>query len=150
MRSSRVLVAPLLALTLAGCGVTSSASREMGNDGVSPPAPKTLGVNAYLWQASLDTLSFLPLASTDPFGGLIISGWYTASSSPDERIKVMVHIMDRGLRADGLKIAVFRQERHGTEWRDAKATPYAARKLEDAILTRARELRLATRAPQRT
>ena len=150
MRCSRVLAAPLLALALAGCGMTSTASREMGNDGVSAPAPKTLGVNAYLWQASLDTLSFLPLASTDPFGGVIISGWYIAPASPDERIKVLVHIMDRGLRADGLKVAVFRQERHGAEWRDAKSTPDAARKLEDAILTRARELRLATRAPQRT
>ena len=71
----------------------------------------TLGVNSYLWHASLDTLSFLPLTSADPVGGVIISEWYVAPSSPNERLKVTVYIMDRSLRADGLKVVVFRQLR---------------------------------------
>jgi hypothetical protein len=101
-------------------------------------------VNSYLWHASLDTLSFLPLVSADPFGGVIISEWYVAPTSPDERLKVTVYIMDRALRADGLKVVVFRQTRNGTAWQDAQPSPDTAHKLEDSILTRARELRLAT------
>jgi uncharacterized protein DUF3576 len=104
----------------------------------------TLGVNSYLWHATLDTLSFLPLTSADPFGGVIISEWYVAPTSPDERLKVTIYIMDRALRADALKVVVFRQVRNGTIWQDATASPDTAHKLEDSILTRARELRLAT------
>ena len=99
-----------MVLTLAGCGSPSSRSvdREMGSDGVSVTA-RTLGVNAYLWHASLDTLSFLPLASVDPFGGVIISDWYVPPASPGERMKITVHVMDRALNADGVKVRVFRQ-----------------------------------------
>jgi hypothetical protein len=104
----------------------------------------TLGVNSYLWHAALDTMAFMPLSSADPFGGVIITDWYVAPNSPDERLKVTVYIMDRALRADGLKVVVFRQTRNGTVWADAAASPDTAHKLEDAILTRARELRLAT------
>ena len=115
----------------------------MGADGVSATAPRILGVNAYLWHASLDTLSFLPLASVDPFGGVIISGWYVPPASPDERMKITVHVMDRALSADGVKVRVFRQERNGADWQYAATNPDTARKLEDTILTRARELRQA-------
>ena len=104
----------------------------------------TLGVNSFLWHASLDTLRFLPLASADPFGGVIISEWYVAPASPNERLKVTVYIMDRTLRADGLKVVVFRQVRQGNVWADAQPSPDTAHKLEDSILTRARELRLAS------
>jgi hypothetical protein len=104
----------------------------------------TLGVNSYLWHASLDTLSFLPLVSADPFGGVIISDWYVAPTSPDERLKVTIYIMDRSLRADGLKVVVFRQTRNGATWGDAAPSADTAHKLEDSILTRARELRLAS------
>ena len=146
MRRYRVLAACLLVLTLAACGSPNAGSRnrEMGADGVSAPAPKNLGVNAYLWRASLDTLSFLPLVSVDPFGGVIISDWYAPPTSPAERLKITVHIMDRTLGADGLKVSVFRQVRRGADWQDAETNPDTARRLEDAILTRARELRLAT------
>ena len=82
----------------------------------------TLGVNSYLWHASLDTLSFLPLAIADPFGGVIISEWYVAPTSPDERLKVTVYIMDRALRADGLKVVVFRQTR-SRHWLAAMPRP---------------------------
>ena len=143
----RVLPALLCALVLAGCGSSNDGSREMdtGTSAIASGSTRvTLGVNSYLWHASLDTLSFLPLVSADPFGGVIISEWYVAPSSPNERLKVTVYIMDRSLRADGLKVVVFRQTRNGNVWQDAQASPDTAHKLEDSILTRARELRLAT------
>ncbi|HEY0265233.1 MAG TPA: DUF3576 domain-containing protein [Rhizomicrobium sp.] len=146
----RVLPALLCALVfapaLAGCGSSNDGSKDMdtGTGIVSGSSRMTLGVNSYLWHASLDTLSFLPLTSADPFGGVIISEWYVAPNSPDERLKVTVYIMDRTLRADGLKVVVFRQTRNGTVWQDAQPSPDTAHKLEDSILTRARELRLAT------
>ena len=143
----RVLPALLCALILAGCGSSNDGAREMdtGTSSITSGSSRlTLGVNSYLWHASLDTLSFLPLVSADPFGGVIISEWYVAPTSPDERLKVTVYIMDRALRADGLKVVVFRQTRSGTAWQDAQPSPDTAHKLEDSILTRARELRLAT------
>jgi hypothetical protein len=108
-----------------------------------------LGVNAYLWQASLDTLSFLPLLSADPFGGVIITDWYVPTPGVGERLKVTVYVMDRTLRADGLKVVVFRQTRNGTNWQYAQGNADTERKLEDAILTRARDLRLAAMHMQR-
>jgi hypothetical protein len=143
----RVVPALLCALILAGCGSSNDGAREMdtGTSAIASGSTRvTLGVNSYLWHASLDTLSFLPLVSADPFGGVIISEWYVAPSSPNERLKVTVYIMDRSLRADGLKVVVFRQTRNGNVWQDAQASPDTAHKLEDSILTRARELRLAT------
>jgi hypothetical protein len=143
----RVLPALLFALVLAGCGSSNDGAREMdtGTSAIASGSSRvTLGVNSYLWHASLDTLSFLPLVSADPFGGVIISEWYVAPTSPNERLKVTVYIMDRALRADGLKVVVFRQTRTGAAWQDAQASPDTAHKLEDSILTRARELRLAT------
>jgi hypothetical protein len=144
----RVLPALLCALVLAGCGSSSDDGMKEMDTGTSSIASgstrMTLGVNSYLWHASLDTLSFLPLLSADPFGGVIISEWYVAPTSPDERLKVTIYIMDRALRADALKVVVFRQVRNGTIWQDATASPDTAHKLEDSILTRARELRLAT------
>jgi hypothetical protein len=143
----RVLPALLCALALAGCGSSNDGAREMdtGTSAIASGSSRvTLGVNSYLWHASLDTLSFLPLTSADPFGGVIISEWYVAPSSPNERLKVTVYIMDRALRADGLKVVVFRQTRSTAGWADATPSPETAHKLEDSILTRARELRLAT------
>ena len=147
----RVLPALLCALVLAGCGSSNDGSREMdtGTSAIASGSTRvTLGVNSYLWHASLDTLSFLPLVSADPFGGVIISEWYVAPSSPNERLKVTVYIMDTALRADGLKVVVFRQVKNANAWQDAQPSPDTARKLEDSILTRARELRLATLGQQ--
>ena len=90
------------------------------------------------------SVSFLPLVSADPFGGVIISEWYVPPTSPTERLKVTVYIMDRALRADALKVVVFRQVATNGAWQDAQPSPDTAHKLEDSILTRARELRLAT------
>ena len=147
----RVLPALLCALVLAGCGSSNDGSRDMdtGTSTIASGSTRmTLGVNSYLWHASLDTLSFLPLVSADPFGGVIISEWYVAPTSPDERLKVTIYIMDRNLRADGLKVVVFRQTLAGGAWQDATPSPDTAHKLEDSILTRARELRLATLGQQ--
>lgn len=143
----RVLPVLLSALVLAGCGSSNDGAREMdtGTSAIASGSTRvTLGVNSYLWHATLDTLSFLPLVSADPFGGVIISEWYVAPTSPNERLKVTVYIMDRALRADGLKVVVFRQVRNANGWQDAQASADTAHRLEDSILTRARELRLAT------
>ncbi len=103
-----------------------------------------IGVNSYLWRASLDTVSFMPLASADPFGGVIITDWYSPTDAPDERFKVNVYILGRDLRADGLRAAVFRQRQDATgNWNDAGVTEQTNVDLENAILTRARQLRIA-------
>ena len=104
-----------------------------------------IGVNSYLWRATLDTISFMPLASADPFGGVIITDWYTPPESPTERFKMSVYILDRQLRADGVRVAVFRQNRDNRGWSDAGVTEETAVNLENAILTRARQLRFAGR-----
>jgi len=102
-----------------------------------------IGVNSFLWRASLDTLSFLPIASADPFGGVILTDWYTPPGSTAERLKVNVYIMGRQLRANGVKVSVFRQTLEGGQWRDQPQNLDTAAKLEDTILTRARQLRIA-------
>ncbi len=103
-----------------------------------------IGVNAFLWRASLDTISFMPLTSADPFGGVIITDWYSPPETPAERFKMTVYILDRRLRADGLKVAVFRQEKTSADWVDSGVTDATARQLENAILHRARQIRLNT------
>ena len=101
-----------------------------------------IGVNSFLWRASLDTLAFMPLASADPFGGVIITDWYTPQATPNERFKVTIYILDRVLRADGVRIAVFRQVLSGDQWQDAVVSPDTQTNLENAILLRARQLRV--------
>lgn len=103
-----------------------------------------IGVNSFLWRASLDTVSFMPLVSADPFGGVIITDWYSPPQSPDERFKVNVYILGRALRADGIRASVFRQQLNASAgWVDAAIAPNTATDLENAILTRARQMRIA-------
>ncbi len=102
-----------------------------------------IGVNSFLWRATLDTVSFMPLASADPFGGVILTDWYTDPKTPNERVKVNAFILDRELKADGVRVRTFRQQSVDGQWRDAPVAEETGRKLEDAILTRARELRIA-------
>lgn len=103
-----------------------------------------IGVNSYLWRASLDTLSFMPLSSADPFGGVIITDWYTPVESPGERFKVTVYILDRRLRADGIRVSAFKQNLDSTNnWIPVQLTPKTITNLENSILRRARELRIA-------
>lgn len=146
MQIRSLLLCALILPTLAGCGSDSSTTdMDTGSTIVAGGNNRlTLGVNSYLWHASLDTLSFMPLQSADPFGGVIISDWYVAPTAPDERLKVTIYIMDRNLRADALKVVVFRQTRGANGWTDAAASPDTAHQLENSILTRARELHLST------
>jgi hypothetical protein len=103
-----------------------------------------LGVNSYLWRATLDTLGFMPLSSADPFGGVIITDWYEDPKAKGERFKVNVLILDKTLRADGVKVTLFKQKLDAKGvWRDTEVEAHLARDLEDTILTRAREMRLA-------
>lgn len=102
-----------------------------------------IGVNSFLWRATLDTVSFMPLASADPFGGVIITDWYSPPEAPQERYKMSVYILGRELRADGVKVAVFRQRLNGNGWAEAAVAKETAGNLEDQILTRARQLRIA-------
>ncbi len=112
-----------------------SASKE---NVVSAP----VAVNAYLWRASLDTLAFMPLTSADPFGGVIISEWYAPPETPEERFKVNIYILGPTLRADGLRISIFRQTRAGGVWSDAPVNAEMTTEFENAVLSRARDLRL--------
>ena len=102
-----------------------------------------IGVNSFLWRASLDTISFMPLSSADPFGGVIITDWYSPPETPRERIKLNVYILGRELRADGLRVSLFRQTRASQLWQEANVDPKTVREIENAILKRARELRIA-------
>lgn len=142
----RALTVVLSALLLTACGSSGDPQdTTAGTTAISGDSGRiTLGVNSYLWHATLDTLAFMPMASADPYGGVIITDWYSAPQNPDERMKLTIYILDRRLRADGLRVAVFRQTRSAGGWADAQVNPDTATKLEDAILTRARELRLAS------
>jgi len=174
-RIRTAFAAPLIfaSLALAGCSGnwsdTSGATKEPGRDtsykfgsllgtegGLnlfggnskkkSDVDPNGVAVNSYLWRASLDTLSFMPIASADPFGGVILTDWYTPPETPNERFKVNLYILDRQLRADGVRVSVFRQQRAGNDWRDTAVAQDTAGQLEDAVLTRARQLRVAQQA----
>lgn len=103
----------------------------------------SISVNGYLWRASLDTISFLPLNTADPFGGVIITEWYTPPESPNERFKVNIYILDKALRADGLRVTVFRQRQTSEQrWIEAKVNQKTGTDLENAILKRARQMRV--------
>ncbi|WP_017932339.1 DUF3576 domain-containing protein [Robiginitomaculum antarcticum] len=107
------------------------------------PAPK-IGVNSYLWRASLETLNFMPMSDIDPFGGVILTEWYSNPEAPQERLKVNVYILDTQLRADALKVGVFKQVQGANGWQDAPVDADTGRTIENAILTRARELYIAS------
>ena len=150
--------APLAAvgLLLAGCGSgrghfdyqSSPGTTPAATSGSDKPVSWAIGdsaqvaVNAFLWRASLETLSFLPVASADPFGGIILTDWYAPPETPDTRFKLNVYLLSSTLRADGLKIAVFRQQRDdGGEWRDAGVGAEVASAFENAVIVRARDIR---------
>lgn len=132
------------ALFLTGCGATRAV---LGNDGgQSDGAVEAgIGVNSYLWRASLDTLSFMPLLTADPWGGVINYDWYINPQAPNERFKAVVYILDTRLRADALNVTVNRQVRNAAgEWVDAPVTPQTETDIENSILTRARQIRLSS------
>ncbi|HEY4252437.1 MAG TPA: DUF3576 domain-containing protein [Roseomonas sp.] len=123
-----------------GRGLTSEGGDGGGGSGGG--AATGLGVNAYLWRATLDTLSFMPLASADPFGGVIITDWYSPAASPGERFKATAYVLGRQLRSDGIRVSLFRQTRGSNgQWVDAPVSTSTGAELEDRVLARARELR---------
>jgi len=127
---------------ITGEGITIVGKTDEDKAALASP----LGVNSFLWRATLDTLSFMPLVSADPFGGVIITDWYEDPQKPGERFKVNALILDKTLRADGVKLTVFKQKidksvKNG--WRDQQVDTTLARSLEDTILTRARQMKLA-------
>jgi hypothetical protein len=117
----------------------------IGGDDDGDSAQTGIGVNAYLWRATLDTISFMPLSSADPFGGAVITEWYNPPESEDERFKLNAFIMDKQLTANAINVKVFRQIRQGDNWQDAETSDKMATELENAILTRARRMRVADR-----
>jgi hypothetical protein len=145
MRSLIILAvaAPLLAACGSLFGSSSSSSEAIQGEAAEASAPQ-LGVNGYLWRAALDTLHFMPLKSADQVGGVIITEWYAEPANPNEQVKVTVYISDRRLRADAVKVSVFRQIRSASGWVDAQVNADTASKLENAILARARQLHIAS------
>jgi Domain of unknown function (DUF3576) len=106
-------------------------------------ANTNIQVNAYLWRATLDTLSFMPLVSADPFGGVIITDWYSPASAPDTRFKANAYILSKTLTADAIQVSVFEQQQQGGQWVDVQADPSIASGLEDRILAHAADLQAA-------
>jgi len=136
-------VAALGALALTACS-SGPKLPFTGGGKSSQTAQSPISVNGYLWRASLDTLAFMPLASADPYGGVIITDWYVNPETPNERFKATVYILDSRLRADGLNVSVFKQVRDAAgNWVDAQAASQTEADLENAILSRARQLRLS-------
>ncbi|RZO68883.1 MAG: DUF3576 domain-containing protein [Parvularculaceae bacterium] len=134
----------LSVMALASCSSDGKDNRNVALGSYSLGGSTTATtVNRYLWAASLETLDFLPVFSADPIAGLIITDWYADPQSPQERFKLSVYILDSALRADALRISVFRQLQNPEgRWIDSTVNPATGREIENAILTRARQLRL--------
>ncbi len=141
-RPSRSMLALAALASLAACG----GGRKVAKSDLAASKITTIGVNSYLWRASLDTLSFMPLVQTDSNGGVIVTDWYANPQTPSERIKVTVTILDQDLRADAVRVAAIRQVNQGGQWVAAPVQAATIQKLEDIILTRARDLRRASLA----
>jgi hypothetical protein len=136
IRLLRTAILGSLAASLAACGGGDRPKADLAASQVT-----TIGVNSYLWRASLETLSFMPLLQTDSNGGVIVTDWYVNPNVPTERVKFTVSILDRDLRADALRVAGLRQTNQNGQWVDAPVQAATVQKMEDIILTRARGLR---------
>jgi Domain of unknown function (DUF3576) len=135
----RITLAALIAiLPLTACA--SGDKRPRAAD-LAASRMTTIGINSYLWRAALDTVGFMPLVQTDSNGGVIVTDWYTNPSAPNERMKLTVTILDQDLRADALRVAASRQVSQSGAWIDVPVQAATVQKLEDIILTRARDLR---------
>ena len=150
VRAASLLLPVALAFSLSACGFIQ---RDIGKTLGKAPEDRvrtadlaasqitTIGVNSYLWRAALDTLSFAPLAQTDSNGGVIVTDWYANPNTPNERVKITATILDADLRADALRVAASRQVMQGGQWVDAPVAAATVQRLEEIILTRARDLR---------
>ena len=135
-RPATLAMALAASATLAACGGGERPEADLAASQVT-----TIGVNSYLWRASLEAVSFAPLLQADSNGGVIVTDWYANPSNPGERVKVTITILDQDLRADALRVAASRQVAQGGGWVDAPVQTATVQKLEDIILTKARELR---------
>jgi len=142
IRPLRTVALIALAASLTACGGGRNKA-QLASD-VAAAKVTTIGVNSYLWRASLETLSFMPLLQTDSNGGVIVTDWYVNPNQPAERMKMTVSILDADLRADAVRVAPQRQVLSNGNWVDAAVQAATAQKLEDIILTKARDLRRAT------
>lgn len=138
-RLLRTAILGSVALTLSACG----GGKDRPRADLAASKVTTIGVNAYLWRAALDTISFMPILQTDSNGGVIVTDWYVNPNLRTERMKVTVSILDRDLRADALRVTALRQVEQGGRWVDSPVEAATVQKLEDIILTRARDLRRA-------
>jgi hypothetical protein len=154
VRGASVALVAVGLMTLGACAHHSNQPETYGTTrgflGIGHKAPPPaaaiagIGVNSYLWRASLDTLAFMPLSSADPYGGVIITDWYVNPEKPDERFKATVYILDTRLRADGLNVTVFKQVKQPDgAWADSPSAAQTQVDIENSILTRARQLRLS-------
>ena len=150
VRPALIALSLATALSLSACGFVrddisktfgGSAEAEGRKADLAASQTTTIGVNSYLWRAALDTLSFAPLAQTDSNGGVIVTDWYINPNTPSERVKVSATILDADLRADALRVAASRQVLQGGQWIDAPVAAATVQRLEEIILTRARDLR---------
>lgn len=129
--------------------IYSKKESILGEDGLNILGGKeesstdVITVNSYLWRASLDTVSFMPLSNVDPFGGVILTDWYSDGESSNERYKLNVFVIGSQLRSDAIRVSAFQQKESRGKWKDVKTNPTIATKIEDAILTRARQIRIS-------
>lgn len=141
---AHTFVALLAATALTGCGTLGIGSKSSNSGQKASAIAPANGVNSFLWRATLETLNFMPLEQVDPYGGVIITDWFADPAAPSERLRATAYILDTNLRADALKVSVFKQVRSANGWDDAAVDADTARQVENAILTRARQLYIAT------
>jgi len=143
-RFTRSLMVLSLSLSLGACSTVSGLFGG-GDDSADEHGPRTtaIGVNGYLWQATLDTLSFMPFDQIEPSGGIVVTDWHSTPDAINERVKVSVRFMSEVLRSDGFKVSVIRQEKQSGNWVSVPVQAATELQIEEAILTQARRLRLA-------
>ena len=140
MRMTRLSVSAIMIATTLALGACGGGNSRPQAD-LAASQVTTIGVNSYLWRASLDTLSFMPLLQTDSAGGVIVTDWYVNPQSPNERMKMTVTILDQDLRADALRVAASRQTNNNGTWVDAPVRAATVQNMEQIILGKARDLR---------
>ena len=131
----------LLLIGALGLGLAACASNDRPEGDLAASQVTAIGVNSYLWRATLETLSFMPLNQADSAGGVIVTDWYANPDNPNERVKLSVSILDQDLRADALRVAASREVLNGGTWVAAPVQAATVQRLEDIILTKARDLR---------
>jgi len=142
-RLLRTAILGSLALSLTAPLAACGGGKERPRTDLAASKVTTIGVNAYLWRAALDTVSFAPIMQTDSNGGVIVTDWYVNPNLQTERMKLTVAILDQDLRADALRVSAQRQANRNGQWVDVPVEAATVQKLEDIILTRARDLRRA-------